>query len=186
MNSTSTAAVSIQAVFAPSILGGSAAKASGTWASNSHGRIFFILDLLPGRHSNQKIKSAGEDVLGVKAEDAAAAVDEPVPQRRRDRAERNLLPGDRRLLVQRDFERLLACHEVEVEQASAVEEGHLIDVGHRDQRERLAELNAGPGLLEGLACGGRGRGLAVLHEARRQRPVAVARLDRAAAEQDPS
>src|SRR3954468_19375050 len=195
MKSTNTVAVSIHAVFAPSIFGGSAAKASGTWARNSPGRILFIgppplaatLTKKPKRvRPLFSVFSAGHDVLGVEAEGTPAAVGEPVPQRRGHGAERDLLPGDRRFFVQRDFEGLLARLEVEVEQARAVEEVHLVDVGDRDEREGLAELEARPGLFERLARRGRGGGLAVLHEARRQRPVTVARLDRAAAEQDPS
>src|SRR6185369_13227837 len=105
----------------------------------------------PGRHSNQKNESAGEEVLGVEPEAASPAVGEPVPERRGHGAERDVLPRDRRFLVQRDFERLLAGLEVEVEQARAVEKVHLVDVGDRDQRERLVELDARPGLLERLA-----------------------------------
>src|SRR6266850_5925366 len=134
------------------------------------------------RRAERAASGSARQVLGVEAEGPALAVGEPALERQADRAEGDLLPRDRRLLDEGHFQRFLAGLELEVAQPGAVEEVHLVHPRHRDQRERLAELDDGARLLERLAKRRLRRGLVVLHEAGRQRPVAVARLDRAAAE----
>ena len=74
--------------------------------------------------------------------------------------------------------------EVEVEQGGQVEHVHLMHAGDVEQREQRTERDVGAGFLLGFAHGGLGGGFIVFHEAGRQGPIAVARLDGALAQQD--
>ena len=76
-----------------------------------------------------------------------------------------------------------AGREVGVEQAGPVEQVDLADAHDVEHREQALQLDAGAGFLVGLAQRAFGGRLAELHEAGRQRPQAVARLDVAAAQQ---
>jgi hypothetical protein len=59
-----------------------------------------------------------------------------------------------------------------------------VDARHVQQGEQLAKLDIRTSFFLGFAHGGLGGGFIVFHEAGRQRPVAVARLDGALAQQD--
>src|SRR3990172_4785016 len=137
MKSTSTVAVIIHAVLAGSSLGGSAARAAGAWsssvASNTGNDLiqrriimvdppcffigFFRCTAAPAGRIPQLLY-----VFSVEAVLAAGAVGEPVFQRQAHGAERNVLPGDLRFIEQRDLEALDAGPELEVRQASPVEQ----------------------------------------------------------------
>jgi hypothetical protein len=67
--------------------------------------------------------------------------------------------------------------------ACAIEEVELADVRHVEHGEQRLEIHLDARLLQRLAQRPLLRGLAELHEARRQRPVAAPRLDIAQAEQ---
>src|SRR5687767_14520903 len=148
MNSTSTAATSIHAVLAASSFGGSAARAaSGTQASRRTAAIFFMTTLRWALARNL----LRNDVLGVEPEPPLRPVREPALERCADGPEGDLGPGDAGFLDQGDLQRFLAGLEIEVEEARAVEEVDLVGARHRDHAERRAELDAGAGLLCGLA-----------------------------------
>ncbi len=70
-------------------------------------------------------------------------------------------------------------------QVGPEEDVHLLHVRHVDHREQRAEVDARAGLLERFADRAVAGGLADFHEPGRQRPLAVARLDRAPAQQHP-
>src|SRR5258707_7664795 len=139
-------------------------------------------NLMKLRRSTLRILAC-DDVLGVEAEVAPGPVLEPALESRADGPESDLLPRNASLVEQRDLQRLLAGLEFEVEQPRAVEEVHLVHARHRDHAERRAELYIRAGFLERLAQRRLAGGLVVLHEPGGQGPVAVARLDRAPAQQ---
>jgi len=120
----------------------------------------------------------------MKAEFAALAVGEEVPQGHGDCAEGNFFPGNVGLGEQRNVEAFLARGEVEVKQARTVNNVYLVDVRHRDHRVGSIKRDARAGFLMGFAQGRLGNALLVFHETSRQRPAAVARLDGAPAEQN--
>src|SRR5574341_567768 len=120
----------------------------------------------------------------METERVLAAILEPALQGETDSAERDVLPRDAILLPQRDLQRLLARLELEARELRPVEEVHLIHARHRDEAEGRAELHARAGFFQRLAQRRLRGGLVVLHEPGGQRPVAVARLDRPAAEQE--
>src|SRR5262245_58075347 len=127
MDSTSTEAVIIQAVLAGSSFGAGAgawASASGacTRTRSSHPiacsfftlSLPFCLVLVRAAHREEAYLSlAGGEVLGVKAEGAAAAVGEPALEREADGAKRDVLPWNPVFFPERHLERLLARLEVE-------------------------------------------------------------------------
>src|SRR6185503_12363398 len=125
------------------------------------------------------------DVFGVETVRAARAVGEPVLQGQAHRAEGNVLPWNLRFFEQRYFQAFIARLELEIEQARPVEHVDLVDVRDRNHAEGRRELHARAGFLEGLARRALRGGFAVFHEAGRQRPVAVARLDGAPAQENP-
>src|SRR5258708_1476679 len=137
------------------------------------------------RRSTRRILAC-DDVLSVEAEAAFGPVLEPALEGRADGTESDLGPRDVGLVEQRDLQRFLARLEFEVEQPRAVEKVYLVDARHRDHAEWRAELDPRAGFLEGLAQRGLAGGLVVLHEPGGQGPVAVARLDRAPAQQQPA
>src|ERR1700741_1429824 len=187
MNSTSTEAVIIQAVLAGSSFG---AAAAGAWASASGActrmrssrpvlcSIFiraspFCVVLVRAPHRKEAYLSlTGVEILGMKPERAARAVGEPALEGEPDGAEGDVLPRDLVFIPERHFQRLLARLELERAQARPVKQVHLVHRRHRDHAERRAELDLGAGFLERLAQRALRGGFAVLHEARRQRPVA--------------
>ncbi|CAN0620261.1 conserved protein of unknown function [Burkholderia multivorans] len=114
---------------------------------------------------------------------AGFAVGEEEAQRLADGRERDLVPRDVRFVEQANFEAFLARLERGVGQPREVEQMDLVYVRHVEQRKQALHLDARAGFLERLARGGLGGRLAHLHEACGQRPVAVTRLDRAAAQQ---
>src|SRR5690606_23227683 len=103
-----------------------------------------------------------------------------------DGAKRELVPGNFILGKQPGFEALRSRIEVGAEHPRLEEEMHLLDMWHIEHREEFAEFDARTGFFGSLALGAGAGGFAVLHEAGRQRPVPVARLDRPPAQQHPS
>ncbi len=120
----------------------------------------------------------------MKAELPLAAVLEVQAQRHRDRAEGEFVPRDFMLGEEAGLKRLLAGPEVEIQEACAVQDVDLANVRDVDQRIHVADFDSRAGFF----CSFSGRrlrsGFVVFHEARRQRPLAIARLDGAAAQQD--
>src|SRR4051812_30470862 len=148
MKSTRQVAASIQAVFAPSIFGGSAASAKGACTRKIANRTTrcgrersLIIDILRcacyrcGLRTGTKHTSTRRNVVGVKVEPAGRAIGEPVLQGERDGAEGELLPGHRALVEKGHLERFLARRHLEREQAGAEEHVHLIDARHGDHAE---------------------------------------------------
>jgi hypothetical protein len=68
-------------------------------------------------------------------------------------------------------------------QPGAIEQVHLSDPDHVEQREQILQFDARAGFFDCLAYRALGRGLAQFHETCRQRPQAVSRLDVATAQQ---
>src|SRR5690554_4017312 len=95
-----------------------------------------------------------------------------------------LLPGNLLLLEQRHLQALRAGREGPG-QLGAEDHEHLVDMRQADHGVEPLERHLGAGLLPGLPGGGLAGGLGVLHEARRQSPVAQPRGDGATAEQHP-
>src|SRR5690348_758238 len=130
MKSTRQAEVSIHAVSAASSFGASAASASGACTSKkiinprtcttglrgSMQSPSLVIRRGAWRHREEAYPqnrdgprfSSLRDVLCVEGKGAALAVGEPMPQRRGDGAERDVLPGDRGLFEERHLQRLLA------------------------------------------------------------------------------
>jgi hypothetical protein len=98
-------------------------------------------------------------------------------------AKGELVPGHLVLVEQPGLDRLRPRIEVCVLQPRTIEQVHLPDTHHVEQREQALQLDARAGFFHRLAHGTFGRGLAQFHEPGRQRPVAVARLDVALAQQ---
>src|SRR4051812_15831350 len=125
---------------------------------------------------------SGNQVLGVEAEASAAPVREPQLQREADRAEGNLLPRHLRFFVKRDLEAFFAWLEIQRGEPRGVEKMHLVHARHGNQAERREQLDLGAGFFERFPNRALCSRLVVLHEAGGQRPIAVARLDGAAAQ----
>jgi hypothetical protein len=108
-----------------------------------------------------------------------------VAKRQADRAECDLLPGHAAFLDHRDLQAFFARLELEIEEPGTVEHVHLVDARDGDQTEGCLERDACAGFLQRLSDRRLSHRLVVLHEARGERPVAIARLDRAAAKENP-
>lgn len=118
-------------------------------------------------------------------ESIASAVVEETPECVIDRAECDLIPGNLGFGHQRGFEGLLTWLKIKVQQFGAVDDVNLADVGDVHEAEHRAQGDPGAGFFEGLTKRGFAAGLAVLHEAGRERPLAIARFDGPLAHQDP-
>src|SRR5690606_18219141 len=116
---------------------------------------------------------------------APASVFEVPAQGLLDRAKRDLLPRNLGLGEQPRFEAFRAGVEFRTEHLRPEEHVDLVDVRYVEHRKQRADPDPGAGLLDRLALRAFSGGLAVLHEAGRQRPVAIARLDGPAAQQHP-
>ena len=114
---------------------------------------------------------------------AGGAVGKEKAQRLAHGGERDLVPGNFAFVEELHFETFLAGVDVDVEQTRQVEEMHLMHVRHVQQREQALDLDARARFLQRLARGAFARRFVHFHEARGQGPVAVARFDRAPAEQ---
>src|SRR5205807_10470248 len=79
---------------------------------------------------------------------------------------------------------LASRSEIEIEQLRAKKNVYLLDVRNVEHREQRSEPNACPGFFRRFAFRALRSALADLHEARRQRPLAVARLDGALAKKN--
>jgi hypothetical protein len=115
---------------------------------------------------------------------SAAAIFEEQLQCGRDCAERDFVPGNLALGEQAHLETLVARREVEVDQFGTKEDVHLLDVRNIEHREQRAESDSCACLFSCLALGALCGALADLHEAGRQGPLAVARFDRALAQEN--
>lgn len=120
----------------------------------------------------------------MEAEAAGTPILEIVAQRERDGAEGYPVPGYLLLREEPYLQRFVSRGEIEIEEARAIDDMHLADVRHVDQREHLPDRNAGARFLEGFASGGGSRRLRVLHEAGGQGPEAVTGFDCPSAQQD--
>lgn len=96
----------------------------------------------------------------------------------------DVIPGNVCLSQQNGIQGLFSGAELEIQEAGPINDMDLADVGEVDKREHRAELDSRPGFFTCLPEGGFAAGLVVLHEACRQGPEAVARLNSAAAQQD--
>src|SRR5262245_51017111 len=97
-------------------------------------------------------------------------------QRGRNRAKRELVPGDLVFGEQSDLEAFASRREVEVEQFSAEKDMDLFDVRHVEHRKKGAEIDSCAGFLGGLAYCALRRAFADLHETCRQCPLSIARF----------
>ena len=102
-------------------------------------------------------------------------------QRLADRGEGQVVPWDLAFGKQLDLEAFDAGGKIERAQARKVEQVDLVDLGHVEQAEQVADLDVGAGFLLRFAHGGLRCRLVVFHKAGWQGPVAVARFDRALA-----
>jgi hypothetical protein len=127
--------------------------------------------------------AAVETVVAAPFADAGAVGEEQL-QRGADGGESQVVPRDLVFGEQAHVQAFDAGREIEVEQLGQIEQVDLVHVGHVQQREQLAQPDVGAGFFLGLAHRCLVRGFLVFHEAGRQGPVAVARLDGALAQQD--
>jgi hypothetical protein len=80
------------------------------------------------------------------------------------------------------FQAFLAGREIQVQQLGAEHQVDLVDVRQADHAVEAEDFHPRAGFLQGFPGGALGGGLAVFHEAGRQGPQAVFRLDGAAAQ----
>src|SRR5262249_3306881 len=124
------------------------------------------------------------DVAEARLEDAGLAILEVVLERALHHRERELVPGDLALGDELHVEALDSWRPVRIDQPRAEHHVHLADVGDRVDGVEVLDVDLRVSLFHRLARRAFARRLVVLHEARRQRPQSVARLDRALADQD--
>src|SRR6266702_5896803 len=129
------------------------------------------------------VAQRAEDVARVQTVVARRAVGEEEAQGLRDGGERDVVPGNFVLFEEAHFEALFACFDIEIEQSREVEQMHLMHVRNVQQRVQVLYFDARTGFFQCFARGGLRRRLAHFHEACGQSPVAVARFDRAPAQQ---
>src|SRR5262245_25451548 len=113
-------------------------------------------------------------------------VSEVISQRKRSAQECDLIPRHLALFDQLDLETLRSHAKTRLEQSRTKEDVHLAGAQRVKDGEQRADLDGRFGLFDGLACSSLHQGFVVLHEARRDRPEAAARFDRATADENPA
>src|SRR6516164_7559928 len=103
-------------------------------------------------------------------------------QRPADRGERELAPWDLLPVEEPDLETFRSGLDRLVEQPGTIDQLHLADPRDVINRQQSFDLDSRPGFLPGLALSAGARRFVELEIAGRQGPVAVARVDRTAAQ----
>ena len=120
----------------------------------------------------------------MKAVFAGLAVGVVVGQRVAHRGKGERFPRHVGFVEQLHFQRFRAGTEIQIKQAGAEQDVDLVDVRNVVHRIQRADFDTGIGLFQRFACRALCRGFAVFHETGGDGPQAVARFNRATAQQD--